>query len=152
MKNNRLFFFLLLVAACLLCACKTIPRNVPEGFAAYKGNGIFRAVSSDGVMYRIRNEENKPFAELPFWKTALKKHMLDSGYRFIGESDITSDGRPGYQLELSAPLGDKDYIYLIALFVNGDRLVIAEASGEAVTFRKHRDSVTAAVSRMDWGK
>lgn len=151
MKNrySALFIlFMMVFAAFVISGCKTLPKNAPKGFAVYDGSDPFCAVSPDGVMFRIRTAENKPFAELPFWKTALKKHMVDSGYRFVSESDITTDNLTGYQIELSAPVGDKDQIYLIALFVKGDTLIIAEGSGEITCFNKHKDAITDAIKKI----
>lgn len=141
-------FFLVVIAALMFSGCKTLPSNSPTGFAAYQGENPFRAVSPDGVMYRVRTAENKPFAELSFWKTALKKHMTDSGYRFINESEVSADNITGYQLELSAPVGDKDYTYLIALFVKGDSLLIAEAAGEINCFKKLQASIVEAIKKI----
>jgi hypothetical protein len=153
MKNKysaySLSFFLIVVAVLMVSGCKTIPANAPSGFAAYQGENPFRAVSPDGVMYRVRTTENKPSADLSFWKTALKKHMTDSGYHFISESDVSADTLSGYQLELTAPMGDKDYTYLIALFVKGDTLIIAEASGEISSFKKLQTSIDAAIKKIN---
>lgn len=152
MKNKfsaySLPFFLMFVTVLMVSGCKTLPANAPEGFAAYQGENPFRAVSPDGVMYRVRTAENKPFAELSFWKTALKKHMTDSGYRFISDSEVAADNLTGYQLELSAPVGDKDYTYLIALFVKRDTLIIAEASGEISSFKKLQASIIEAIKKI----
>ena len=140
---------LIVAAGAFFSGCRTIVSNAPTGFAAYRGENPFRAVSHDGVMYRVRNAKNKPFAGLPFWKTALKKHMTDSGYRFISESEISSGNLTGYMLELTAPVGDKDYTYLIALFVKGDTLLIAEASGEISHFKNYRSSITDAIKKIE---
>ena len=148
MKNKLFAFTLLCVATLVFAGCQTLPSNAPADFAAYKGEKPFRAVSPDGVMYRVRSTENKPFAELSFWKTALKKHMIDSGYHFTGESDISAENLPGYLLELSAPAGDRDYTYLIALFVKGDTLLIAEASGEISRFKKHQAGIMEAIMKI----
>jgi len=75
-------------------------------------------------------------------------HMTDSGYRFISESEVKTDTQTGYQLELSAPVGDKDYTYLIALFVKGDTLIIAEASGEMTRFKKLQTSIVEAIKKI----
>jgi hypothetical protein len=100
----------------LIVAAGCAPRPqypVPEGFAHYAQAQTFKTVSPDGVVYRVRMEENKPYADLSFWKEALKKRMLDAGYLFAKESDIAAGRHPGYLLELTAPLGQEDYTYLI---------------------------------------
>ena len=98
----------------------------PQGFAAYRELWQdwfeLRAVSPDGVVYRVRTEDNEPTADLPFWQAALKKRMLDAGYILVAESETKAGKQPGYLLELAAPVGQEDFVYLIALFVNGSEL------------------------------
>lgn len=124
-------------------------QNIPAGFAPYAENNIIRAVSSDGVMYRIRREKNEPFAELAFWKEALKKRMVDAGYSFMKDEDIDIGKRPGYLLELAAPLGTQDYTYLIALCLKDDQLVIVEAAGEMTIFKTRRQEIIATVQGLE---
>ncbi|MDH4319509.1 MAG: hypothetical protein OEV64_14060 [Desulfobulbaceae bacterium] len=124
-------------------------QNIPEGFAPYADSKIVRAVSSDGVMYRIRREKNEPFAELAFWKEALKKRMVDAGYTFMKDEDIDMGKRPGYLLELAAPLGTQDYTYLIALCLQDDQLVIVEAAGEMTSFKTRRQEIIATVQGLE---
>ena len=133
----------------LWVGCVPFRAESPEGFAPYKGRRPYRAVSADGVMYRVRYEKNKPKAELAFWKEALKSRMIDAGYRFQAESDLEVSGHPGYLLELAAPLGTQDYTYLNAIFVHGRKLVIVEASGEVSQFQKHRASLLDAINHLE---
>jgi len=149
MRNNLVALTLIVFSIVVFSGCKTLgPVKTPAGFAAYDGTEPFRAVTSDGVMYRVRTAENKPFAELDFWKTAMKKHLTESGYRFIAEKDITADTLKGYQIELAAPSGEKDYTYLISVFVKDNTLIIAEASGEITVFKKHRKAIDEAVGKI----
>jgi hypothetical protein len=121
----------------------------PTGFARYSDSREFKAVSPEGVVFRVRSEENKPFAELSFWKEALKKRMLDAGYIFLREAPIAADGQQGYLLELTAPLGEKDCTYLTAVFVRGKKIVIAEAAGEVTDLDSRRDAILAAIQGLD---
>ncbi len=126
-------------------ACTPFEATAPEGFAAYDDVFQFRAVSSDGIMYRVRAEENDPYAELAFWKEALKKRMADAGYTFVAEDEIKAGEQPGYLLELAAPVGQEDYTYLVAIFAQDPDIIIAEASGEVTRFNAHRDVVLKAI-------
>ena len=51
-------------------------------------------------------------------------------------------------LELGAANGERDQTYLVSMFVSGRRLIIAEATGEAVRFRARRDAVVTAIEEM----
>ncbi len=149
MRTSRVRRLLgVLVAAAALCGCRAFHAETPEGFAAFDDWSRFRAVSADGVMYRVRSEDNDPKAGLPFWREALKKRMLDAGYIFVSDGELKAASEPGYLLELAAPVGQEDYTYLVAFFVKGSRLVVVEASGEVTKFRPRRAAILAAMSRI----
>jgi hypothetical protein len=131
-----------------VCLWPEFRATAPRGFAAYDDRAPFRAVSPEGVVYRVRTEENDPKAELAFWREALKKRMLDAGYTLISDGDIRASDKPGYLLELAAPQGQMDYSYLIALFVRGDRLVIAEAAGDVTKVRDRRQDLVQAMTNI----
>ncbi len=149
-----LMLSMLLICILLTTGCKTTvaPRGaVPEGFALYDTREIVKAVSPDGVMFRIRAEKNEPEADLPFWSEALKIRMLNAGYRFLKESDVMAGNHRGYLLELAAPLGVKDYSYLIALFLNDrDQLLIVESVGEVTLFNTRREDIVAAIKQLEF--
>lgn len=127
--------------------------EAPAGFATYRAPGPLRAVSPEGIVYRVRTEANEPRADLAFWREALRQRMLDAGYRLVGEEDIRAgtaeSGLDGGVLELAAPVGERDVSYLIALFVDGDELILAEAAGEVLAFRERREAVLAAVRSIE---
>ncbi len=132
----------------LLASCKHYAAAAPEGFAAFDKDADFRAVSPEGIVYRVREETNKPEADLPFWKEALKKRMLEAGYAFFAESEIkAASGEPGYLLELSAPLGARDYSYLVAIFAMGAHIVIGEVAGEVVQVKNRHDAILTALQK-----
>ena len=137
---------LALVAMGAGASCRDFEAVAPEGFATFESLSDFRAVSSDGVTYRVRTEENEPAADLAFWREALKKRMQDAGYTVVKEGAIDAKGRPGYLLELAAPIGRQDYAYAIGIFVRGKRIVIVESTGEVTRFAGHRKAVLAAMA------
>lgn len=131
-------------------ACRSYKATPPEGFAAFEKTDDFKAVSPDGVVFRMRDEPNKPDGDLPFWKEALKKRMLASGYTFFAERDLkTQAGEAGYLLELSAPLGPRDYSYLVAVFRKGSKLVIGEVAGEVLPVKARHDAIIAALEKTE---
>jgi len=122
---------------------------VPEGFAPWRRTGRFQAVSPDDVVFRVRTAKNKPRADLGYWQEALRNRMTDAGYKLLSESEVKAGDHPGVLLELGAASGEQDQIYLVAVFVDGRKLVIAEASGEATRFRPRKDAVVAAIAGME---
>lgn len=147
----RMFACLWWVAAMTMgiAACMHMtPASLPEGFAAYPPVEAFKAVSPDGVVYRVRSVPNKPYAEIDFWKEAMKRRMLEAGYRMTAEAPIQAGTQKGYLLELAAPLGPQDFSYMIAIFVKKESIRIAEAAGEVMTLAKHRPALIKAMSQL----
>ncbi|MCP4745805.1 MAG: hypothetical protein GY874_06630 [Desulfobacteraceae bacterium] len=132
-----------------LCSCAYTVPQVPEGFAQYEKVKDIKAISPDGVMYRVRVEDNKPYAELSFWKEAYKNRMIETGYTFLRESDIkTKKVLKGYLLELTAPVGLQDYTYLTVVFVRDKELIIVEAAGEVLKLKDRRDAIIKAIRNL----
>lgn len=119
--------------------------STPEGFAPFRKAGRFQAISADNVMYRVRSVRHKPEAELDFWKEALKTRMVEAGYKVLSED--TSPNKT-YVLEVGAANGPKDQTYLIGLKVEDWHLIIAEATGEAETFRAHRAAIVTSMQTL----
>lgn len=147
--RTRFFQWLVLATVLWLCACVHITSSaLPEGFAAYPPQDAFKAVSPEGVVFRVRNEPNRPYAEMDFWKEALKKRMLEAGYRFGAEGPLQAGVRQGYLLELTAPYGPQDYGYMIAIFVDKENIQIAEAAGEVTALATHRPALMKAMAGL----
>ncbi len=121
---------------------------IPDGFAAWKKRGRYQAVSPDEVLFRVRTARNKPQADLGYWREALRNRMSDAGYAIVSEADIQASGHEGVLLELGAANGEQDQTYIVAVFVSGRTLVIAEATAEATRMRARRDAVVTAISGM----
>ncbi len=138
--------FLLVLTAVGCVPLEKIPT--PEGFARYTETGEFKAVSPERVVFRVRSEDNRPRADLPFWKEALKKRMLDAGYIFLREAPVTADSDPGYLLELTAPYGQQDFTYLTAVFVRPEKIVIVGAAGEVTDLAGRREAILEAIKGL----
>ncbi len=140
---------LLAALLCLAQACRHYTAVQPEGFAAFKTGGDFRAASADGVLFRVRQEDNRDETELVFWKEALKHRMIDAGYTFLRENDVQAqNAHPGYLLELTAPVGPVDYAYLVSIFVSGKHIVIAEAAGDVVKLDVRKPQIMDALAKL----
>ncbi len=78
----------------------------------------------------------------------MKKRMLDAGYIFLNEAPIEADAQEGYLLELTAPYGQRDYTYLMAVFVRGKKIIIAEAVGEVSDLAARRAAILEAIQNL----
>lgn len=142
--------FILILSLSFFCGCQTGKKNkIPDGFAVYKGTKTFRSVSPEGVMFSVRSTKNEPYAGLDFWKIALKKHLLDSGYHFIKESAIKSGIEEGYMLEVSAPVDNQNYIYATAIFIQKDKIIIAESAGTVLNYESKRSAIMDAICKVN---
>lgn len=151
----KLFFILpLVLAAVLLSACQTPPLIHPVGFAVYEDKtNSYKSISPERIMYRVRAHDNEDNADLAFWKTALKTHLKDSGYIQLAESEIragtTAAPTTGNLLTLASPLGAKDYTYLIAIFINKNKLLVFESAGETKYFGSHKDNIIKTIKNTN---
>ncbi|MDP2304803.1 MAG: DUF4349 domain-containing protein [Pseudomonadota bacterium] len=127
--------------------------SAPAGFAPGKKTRRFVAVSPDDVVFRVRTVKNEPEADLAFWKEAMTTRMTAAGYRVVAGAspggNVKAGDVPGALLELSAPDGAQDAAYLVAVFVDGGRLVIVESAGEVARFAGRRAAVVAAIEAME---
>lgn len=114
----------------------------PEGFSSWRKGARFRAASPDGVLYRVRSVKHKPEADLAFWKEAVRERMIAAGYKAVAEQDLEG----GVRMEFASPLGQEDWTYVLAFFLDGKKLVVAEAAGEVVRFDGRRAAVEAAMA------
>lgn len=118
----------------------------PEGFAVFDARRRFAAVSPDDVVYRVRSVKNKPEADLAFWEEALRTRLEQAGYTLLDRGEVTSaDGTRGARLELGAPDGDRDAHWIVAIWVDDGRIVVAEAAAEARVMARHREGVLKAM-------
>lgn len=120
----------------------------PDGFAPYRDRRVFRAVSPDGVLFRVRSADHEPDADLAFWKEAMQKRQAEAGYRALSEAPVQAGAHQGTLLELTAPLGTDDYTYLVAVFPAGKELIVVEVAGEVSRFAARREAILAAVGRV----
>jgi hypothetical protein len=61
---------------------------VPEGFAPWRNQRRFQAISPDEVAFRVRTARNRPRADLSYWRDALRSRMQDAGYTELSVADI----------------------------------------------------------------
>lgn len=117
----------------------------PTGFAAYERGYPFQAVSPDGVLFQVRRvDPNVDGASLEYWTTAAREQLVAAGFELLREQGLEVAGQAGQLLELSAPQGPEDFIYLVALTVTGDEILLIEASGQAVRYEVRRAAVLEA--------
>lgn len=143
--------------AMLLSACQTVVREVPvpTQFAYYKGHSpeiLFRAVSPDNVVYRIKAVATKEKTDLDFWKTALETYYKKSGYLIIRQNPIKASKVPGESFVLANTYAGRDYTYMLNVFVVDGKVMLIEAAGENKVFEKYQQILQQTVAATDLSK
>ncbi len=133
----------------VLSACATAPPvTPPAGFAVYDEAEVVRAVSPEGVRFRVHYEDHEPEQSLEFWKEALRRHLDRSGYGLLSEAEFSSPAGDGVFFEWVAPVGAEDWVYLTAVVPAGDRLIVAEAAGAAELYRERREAIRESLESI----
>lgn len=125
---------------------RVLDVDPPEGFAVYRYKQELRAVSPDGVVFRMRSVKHEPKAELGFWQEAMRRRMEAAGYHVVSDEQVSVGPHSGVQLFLAAPMGTLDYGFLVTVVPLGSKLVVIEVAGEISVLETRRDAIDAAIT------
>jgi hypothetical protein len=121
---------LVLVALSATACAPTYVLEAPAAFKRFEHARGMELITADGVMLEVREEENYPRAELPFWRDALRGHLDARGYALKSERCFTTTrGLPGCTLDFVVPRGAEDWVMSETLFVEGDTVYLVEVAG-----------------------
>lgn len=143
---------LLTLPALILLSCASFVPAHPQGFAAFEKDRNakeYKAVSPEGITWRIHAEPHKPTADLSFWRPAMRKRMSEAGYRVVDSTAFKATGGNGWALELAAPLGQSDFTYLVAVIPASKDLIVIEASGTSEDYAKRKGDILEALARIE---
>ncbi len=137
-----------LAIASVACGPKLAP---PPSFARVDGGDYDdRVTTPQGVVVAVRKEANDPRADVAFWSRAIDLRLLHDGYARASESPITTDrGLAGVELAYARADEGRTYRYEVAVFVDGKRLYLVEAGGDAEVFDPARADVEKALRSLD---
>jgi hypothetical protein len=140
----------LLPAALLFCLAGCLSVEKPEGFAEISPFPYYRAISPEGLRYRIRTVNNYPPQDLEFWGKALKNHLQAEGYLLVRpEERFEAANNEGLLFEWGLPYRNQSYIYLTAIMIWDKEIVIAEAAGEKNLYGKYREALLASLRSLN---
>ena len=63
--KNRIIVILFVL---LIFSCTHIQIDKPEGFAVVQDAQVYKAISPEGMPFRVRSFENYPVKDLQFWQ------------------------------------------------------------------------------------
>jgi hypothetical protein len=141
MKGNlmrKIAVAVMLLAVMGWAGCMLHSMDLPPDFVSvdkgYLGPYVVRAVAADGVMVALRVEPNPERGTLAFWTEAITNQMAGQGYKAAKCEDVTAaTGEAGRLLTFSVQKQGVAFSYILAVFVKGNDILIAEAGGKAAT-------------------
>jgi len=128
------------------CGCgrsRGLPARVDEPGGLHQ----MRAVSADGVVLALRSHDNPRQGTLEFWSEAVKNELVGfRGYKLAGKEAIQSQaGRPGKLLSFATEQKGTMFTYMLAVFVPGRQVLIAEAGGKAQAVQPKAEALKKAM-------
>jgi len=89
-------------------------------------------------------------ADLEFWSDAVEYQKVDlDGLALVGREALATDaGLKGTLFEFALGEGEARYTYLVALFVDAQRIVTIEAAGPQPDLQTDRDKLLTAVKSL----
>ena len=137
------------VALVVVASCTTVVAEVPSGFARYDDTQAVRGVSPEDAVFRVRDAANDPEKDLSFWAVALENHLTEGGYLMRDQGEFVSQAGDGRFFEWVAPAGDEDWVYITAIVVAGDRLLVAEAAAPVDEYDRRREAIRESLATID---
>ena len=123
----------------------------PDKFARFKG-GAFKAITADGVRVKVRSLPNEPYGDLKLWSGTVELHLKEQGYRLQKKEAVTSAGGPGQSLTALYGFRNRDYVYMVNVFVKGtglfSRVILVEAAGPYEEFQKHEGAIRKSLETL----
>lgn len=125
----------MIVAGVVLAAgCVPGRMDVPENYVRLKEPGFLyadRAVSADGVHVAVRKPQAAQDGNLDFWARAVRNQLAVSrGYILVSEGEVSSaDAVAGKRMDFTVTIENKSLSYIVAVWVQGDKVTVAEAGG-----------------------
>lgn len=127
--NIRSIIGAMALAATAACAPSYV-LTAPPAFKRFEDVWALEMITADGVLLKVREEDNYPQASLTFWKDALKGHLDARGYAFKSERCFqTARGLDGCTLDFVVPRGAEDWVMSETVFVEGDTIYLVEVAG-----------------------
>jgi hypothetical protein len=141
-----------MIALCsaALAGCAAHTLTMPPNFVPFDKPGAqgyyARAVSADGVVVALRSQPNPKGATLDFWSEAARNELVEGrGYRFEAAHPVKSEGgATGSILAFTTETQGVKFTYWLALFVQGDLILIAEAGGKTEALVAKADQIQKA--------
>lgn len=145
--------WLVLPVALMLAGCRSFDAVAPTGFAVYENRSLFsdefKAITADGVRFRVREVANDPEGDARLWKTTLVKALEKKGYRIVDSTTLrTYQGRTMHLVKGQLSEADQDYLYVSGFIVDGKQIILVEAGGPLELMEHHARGLEQALKSL----
>lgn len=150
MKKSILILLIVLLVI-FVSNCKTLQIKVqkPAGFADMPYSDQYKAISPEGMLFKVKIVDNYPKQSLAFWSIALQNHFLNLGYTSLGEGEkFSANNRQGVFYEWGIPFNNQNYIYLTAIIVINDKIIVAESTAPHQVYNTHRSAIIKSLGKI----
>lgn len=128
-------------------ACRPVRGTAARGFVELKDDPVydFRAVAPEGVAVAARVVPTEGQSDVAFWERAVTLRMREiDGYALVeAKSAEAPGGASGRELVFGHDQDGKPYVYVVRVFVVGDKLLVVETGGS-------KDQMARFSSSIDW--
>ncbi len=139
--------------------CATLAMDLPGEFLVLPDDGDgMRATTPNEARVWLREHNAPPGAELPFWRAALKRNLVDGrGYTIVEEKSVKDGaGREGVELLCEGQIGGVPHRYLLTVFVLptslpflfDDTIRTVEYAAEKKDFDQHLAAVRQGIGAL----
>lgn len=131
----------------MLTACSPFFVDRPGSFAAYRfSDGVYRAISADGVRFRVRRIPNDAGGTASLWSETATLHLKNAGYHELkNEPFITTSALEGRSVEYMYRYNGENWIYRVVIFTGSGCIYIAEAGGMEKYYREHEKEIDGSL-------
>jgi len=152
MKKLRIFQVNpLILLIMVLTSCASFKAQAPENFAEYTDTPStkFKAVSADGILYRVSEYKQESEASLDFWRGAFLLKMKNANYKQEDSLNVSLGGKPaiGYIFSFANNTGSDSY--LVAAVQSKGKMFVVEAAGESVKFETRKKDILDAINKIN---
>lgn len=141
-----------LAATLATTGCQASRLTLPENYLRLESPGYpyaDRAVSADGVYLAVRKSQPAQGGNLEFWTKAVRNELAGQGYLLTGERKVASaDDVSGSQMDFTYTNEGREFGYTVAVWVDADRVIVAEAGGPKTAFDADRPRLDAALAAV----
>ena len=150
---KRFVVITVIVASLVAAAGCELQMTTPDGYVRLQNPAWVygrKFVSAHGVYVAVRNPLPAEGGSLDFWATAVRNELIRSkGYTLAKTAEITNaDGTAGRCMDFTANIEGRRLGYAVALWVDGDKVIVAEAGGPKQEFDADRGAINAALGSV----